>query len=86
VTDGDGIGGRRVIGTLYIVVVAVAGFMGAAIGSVGLRDLTSVSFFGLVTFRPTPVGLAAFGVTTVGITLGVVLGFVVFVSRRYPDA
>ena len=85
-TDGDGIGGRRVIVTLYVVVVAVAGFMGAAIGSIGLRDLESVSLLGLVTFGPTPIGLAAFGMTTVGVTLGVVLGIVVFVSRRYPDA
>jgi|GEM_PF-820816 hypothetical protein len=86
VTDGDGIGGQRVIVILYIVVVSVTGFMGAAIGSIGLRDLESVSLLGLVTFRPTPIGLAAFGMTTVGVTLGVLLGLVVFVSRRYPDA
>lgn len=85
-TDGDGVGGRSVIVTIYIVVVSVAGLMGAAIGSIGLRDLESVSLLGVVTFQPTPVGLAAFGVMTVGVTLGIALGFVVFVSRRYPDA
>lgn len=82
----DGVRGRRVIVALYFVVVAVAGFMGAAIGSIGLRDLEPIELFGIVTFQPTPTGLAAFGVTTVGIGLGVVLGLVVFVSRRYPDA
>lgn len=85
-TDGEGIRGRRVIVTLYFVVVGVAGFMGAAIGSIGLRDLEAVSLLGLVTFQPTPTGLAAFGMMTVGTALGVVLGLVVFVSRRHPDA
>ncbi len=82
----DSVRGRRVIVTLYVVVVAVAGFMGAAIGSIGLRDLEPVSLFGIVTFQPTPTGLAAFGVVAVGTALGIVLGLVVFVSRRYPDA
>lgn len=81
-----GVGGRRVIVVLYVVVVAIAGGMGAAIGSIGLRDLESVSLFGLVTFQPTPVGLAAFGMTAVGVTLGVALVLVVFVSRRFPEA
>lgn len=86
-TDADGaIGGRRVIIVLYFIVVGVAGGMGAAIGSIGLRDLEPVSFLGLVTFQPTPTGLAAFGMTAVGVTLGVVLGLVVLVSRTYPDA
>jgi hypothetical protein len=82
----NGVGGRRVIVVLYVVVVAIAGGMGAAIGSIGLRDLESVSLFGLVTFQPTPVGLAAFGMTAVGVTLGVALVLVVFVSRRFPEA
>jgi uncharacterized membrane protein (DUF485 family) len=57
--------------------------MGAVIGSMGLRDLEAVSFLGLVTFQPTPLGLAAFGVSTIGTLLGVLLVLVVFVSRRY---
>lgn len=80
-----GIGGKRVIVVLYVVVVSVAGFMGAAIGSIGLRDLEAISFLGLVTFQPTPTGLAAFGMTTVGVSLGTVLVLVVYVSRNYAD-
>lgn len=83
---GTGIEGEWVIVVLYVVVVAVAGFMGAAIGSIGLRDLEAISLLGLVTFQPTPLGLAAFGVTTVGLTLGITLALVVFVSRNYADA
>jgi len=86
VTDtGAGIEGERVIAVLYVVVVGIAGILGAAIGSIGLRDLEAVSFLGIVTFQPTPTGLAAFGVTTVGLALGIVIGLVVFVSRRYVD-
>lgn len=81
-----GIGGRRVIVTLYVVVIGIAGGMGAAIGSIGLRDLEAVTFLGLVTFQPTPVGLAAFGMLTIGTLLTVILGLVVVVSRRYPEA
>jgi hypothetical protein len=83
---GGGIEGERVIAVLYVVVVAIAGTLGAAIGSIGLRDLEAVSFLGLVTFQPTPVGLAAFGMTTVGVALGVALLLVMYVSRTYVDA
>jgi len=78
-----GFGGNRVILALYAIVVTVAGLMGAVIGSIGLRDLEAVTFLGLVTFRPTPFGLAAFGVATIGTLLGTLLVLVVVVSRRY---
>lgn len=87
-TDGDdaaGFGGHRVIITLYVIVVAIAGTMGGVIGSIGLRDAEPVTFLGLVTFQPTSFGLAMFGVTTVGTMLGVILLLVVYVSRRYAD-
>lgn len=83
--DAAGLGGHRVIITLYVIVVSIAGLMGGVIGSIGLRDAEAVSAFGLVTFQPTPLGLALFGVTTVGTILGVVLLLVVVVSRRYAD-
>ncbi|CCQ37557.1 uncharacterized protein Nmlp_3429 [Natronomonas moolapensis 8.8.11] len=83
---GGGIEGERIIAVLYVVVVAIAGVLGAAIGSIGLRDLEAVSLLGVVTFQPTPAGLAAFGMTTVGTALGVALLLVVYVSRNYVDA
>jgi hypothetical protein len=88
VTDADersGFGGHRVIITLYVIVVAIAGTMGGVIGSLGLRDAEAVEAFGLVTFQPTALGLALFGMTTVGTILGVILLLVVVVSRRYAD-
>ena len=83
--DAPGFGGHRIIILLYVVVVSIAGLMGAVLGSIGLRDLEPVTALGLVTFQPTPLGLALFGMTTVGTGLGVVLLLVVAVSRRYAD-
>lgn len=88
-TDTEGAsprGGNRIIIALYLIVVAVAGLMGGVIGSIGLRDLEAVSFLGLVTFQPTPLGLALFGMLTIGTMLGVLLLLVIVVSRRYADA
>jgi hypothetical protein len=88
VTDTEGAsprGGNRIIIALYLIVVAVAGLMGGVIGSIGLRDLEAVSFLGLVTFQPTPLGLALFGMLTIGTMLGVLLLLVIVVSRRYAD-
>nr|WP_246286493.1 hypothetical protein [Natronomonas gomsonensis] len=59
--------------------------MGGVIGSIGLRDLEAVSFLGIITFQPTPFGLAMFGMLTIGTMLGVLLLLVVFVSRRYAN-
>lgn len=78
-----GFGGNRIILALYAIVVAVTGLMGALIGSIGLRDLEAVTFLGLVTFQPTPLGLAAFGMATIGTFLGALLVLVALVSRRY---
>lgn len=78
-----GLSGNRVIVALYLIVLAVTALMGAIIGSIGLRDLEAVTFLGLVTFQPTPLGLAAFGVATIGTFLGTLLLLVVVVSRRY---
>ncbi|WP_178916563.1 cox cluster protein [Natronomonas gomsonensis] len=78
-------GGNRIIIALYFIVVAVAGLMGGVIGSIGLRDLEAVSFLGIITFQPTPFGLAMFGMLTIGTMLGVLLLLVVFVSRRYAN-
>jgi hypothetical protein len=88
VTDTEGStarGGNRIIIALYVIVVAVAGLMGGVIGSIGLRDLEAVSFLGVVTFQPTPLGLALYGMLTIGTLLGVLLLLVVGVSRRYID-
>jgi len=75
--------GRRVVLFLYLVVVTVAGLTGYLLGSIGPEGLRSVSLFGVVSLPPTPVGLALYGVLTLGVGLGVALALVAYVSDRY---
>ena len=78
-------GSRVLILTLYGVVVGIAGFTGLAIGSFGIADLRPPRYLGLVEFPATPVGLSLYGALTLATVLGVFLGLVEFVSRRYVD-
>lgn len=79
------LGGKRLILLLYVVVVTIAGLTGFLIGALGIRGLRPVTFLGLVTFQPTATGLAAYGMATMGLGLGVMLALVVYVSEKYVD-
>lgn len=83
--DASTLGGKPIILLLYAIVVSIAGLTGFLIGGLGIRGLRPVTFLGLVTFQPTAVGLAAYGMLTMGLGLGVMLGLVVYVSRNYVD-
>lgn len=77
--------GRRVVLGLYLLVVAVAGVVGLAIG-VAVPGLRRPAFLFLVAFPATPLGFAAYGALTVAVVLGVPLAGVAYVSRRADDA
>jgi hypothetical protein len=79
------LGGKRLVVTLYVIVVAIAALTGLLIGGLGIRGLRPVTFLGLVTFQPTATGLAAYGALTMGLGLGVLLALVVYVSDRYVE-
>jgi hypothetical protein len=83
--DVSTLGGKWLILVLYAVVVSIAGLTGFLIGALGIRGLRPVTFLGLITFQPTAVGLAAYGVLTMGLGLGVMLGLVIYVSNNYVD-
>lgn len=68
---------------LYVAVVAITGFTGYLLGSIGPEGIRPVSLFGVVSLPPTPIGLALYGVLTLGVGLGVVLALVAYVSDRY---
>jgi hypothetical protein len=78
--------GRILVVGLYVFLVAFAGFIGVLLGAFGPDDLRPVELLGLVELQPTPVGLAIFGMVTIGLFLGILLFLVVFVADRYDDA
>ncbi|UPV99568.1 cox cluster protein [Halorussus gelatinilyticus] len=73
--------GRSFVVGFYLTIVALTGAIGAVLGAVGPEDLTPVKLLGVVTLQPTPLGLAVYGVVTVGIALGIPLALVVVVSE-----
>lgn len=82
-TPAAGHDGRNVILFVYTVVVAVAGFMGFLLGAIGPDALQPVRLFFLIELQPTALGLALYGMGTIGLILGVVLLFVRYASRHY---
>jgi ABC-type antimicrobial peptide transport system permease subunit len=75
--------GRAVVLFVYAVVVGIAGFTGFLLGTVGPSELRPVKLFFLIELPPTPVGLAVYGMGTIGLLLGVLLLGVRHASRRY---
>jgi len=87
-TNGPVVAGRvagpRVVITVYLAVLGIAAVMGTLLGIVNPEGLDPELFF-LVDLPPTPLGMAVFGVTTVGTGLGILLVVVWYVSR-FDDA
>lgn len=75
--------GRSVILTVYLVVIAIAGVMGVLLGAFGPDELRPVDLFFLIELQPTPVGLAVYGMGTMGVGLGILLLLVNYASNRY---
>jgi hypothetical protein len=80
----DGISGKRVVLAVYLTVLAIAGLMGAIIGIIKPVALDPTLFF-VLDLPGNAVGMATFGVVTVGTLLGVLLLAVRYVSR-YDDS
>jgi hypothetical protein len=83
--------GRNVVLLLYLAIVGVAGVFGALIGLVTPRTMDGgplplePELFGLIPLPPTPLGMAVYGMGTVGVALGAFLLLMTYVSRRYDD-
>jgi len=77
--------GEKVVVQMYVIIVALAGVMGFVLGSIRPADLQP-ALFGVIALPPTPFGVALYGIVTIGVGLGVLLGLVVYVSRRTEDA
>lgn len=79
--------GRRVVFVIYAVAVAVSALFGYVLGYVVRPNVLdgTVGSLGPITFALTPLNLAIYGAVMVGLTLGVVLVLVSYVSQ-YDDA
>lgn len=75
--------GRAVVLFVYAVVVAIAGFTGFLLGTIGPTALRPVKLFFLIELPPTPLGLAVYGMGTLGAGLGVALLLVRYASQHY---
>ncbi|WP_323676703.1 cox cluster protein [Halorubellus sp. PRR65] len=78
--------GRRVVATVYLGVVALAGVLGYILGIIlpAQKDVF-VAELGPLAFDITPISFAVYGMVMLAVTLGVLLGLVELVSR-YDDA
>lgn len=83
VREAAGRRGRNVVLVVYVVVVAIAGLTGFLLGTIGPTALRPVSLFFLIEIQPTPLGLAFYGMATLGVGLGLALLAVQYVSRHY---
>jgi uncharacterized membrane protein YphA (DoxX/SURF4 family) len=76
--------GTRVVLFIYVAVVAIAGVMGFILGNARPDDLDP-ELFGFIQLPPTALGTALYGMITVGLGLGILLGLVIYVSNEYAD-
>jgi hypothetical protein len=72
--------GSRFVVLLYVLIVALTGVFGFVIGVIRPLNLDPVLFM-LVDLPPTPLGMALYGMVTVGVLLGLLLLLVNYVSR-----
>lgn len=78
-------GGRRLVVSIYVIIVLLTAFIGFVLGTIAPQGLDP-ELFGVVQLPPTPTGMAVYGAVTIGVLLGVLLLGVVYVSNRYDDA
>ena len=74
--------GRGLLRVVFVGAVLLAGGFGYFIGAIGPQALESVAVFGVTVFRPTPVGMALYGMTVTGLVLGVFYVGARLASRR----
>jgi len=82
VSTSSPIRGQRVIIGVYLSVVVIAGLMGALLGATR-PDVVEPELFGVIALPSSTVGMAIYGMVTVGLALGVLLVAVSYVAARF---
>ena len=77
--------GDRLVVRLYLIIVALTGVIGYVLGWAS-EEIIPPELFGVIALPPTPVGVAVFGMVTIGTGLGVLLAGVVYVANNFDDA
>nr|WP_282594701.1 cox cluster protein [Halomarina salina] len=71
---------------MYVVVVAIAGLMGALIAWFRPNpEQLDPELFGVIQLPSNALGMALYGSVTLAVLFGVLIGAIVFVSKRYDD-
>ncbi|MFB6091512.1 MAG: hypothetical protein ABEK02_00710 [Haloquadratum sp.] len=77
--DERGRSGKRVLGVVIAIGVAVGAGMGLIVGT--SPDVRAISLFDVVVFRPTPLGMAVYGAAAATAFFAFVFGIVAVLSR-----
>ncbi|UPV73129.1 hypothetical protein M0R89_11280 [Halorussus limi] len=78
------ISSRPIFAAVSVVIVLVAGGIGAVVGASGQERAVAMDLLGVVSFQMTPVSMAAFGVVVTASVLALLFGLV-SVASRYDD-
>ncbi|WP_276300385.1 DUF7520 family protein [Halorussus lipolyticus] len=78
------ISSRPIFGAGAVIVVLLAGGIGAVVGASGQNRAVSMDLLGVVSFQMTPVSMAVFGMALTAGVLALLFGLV-SVASRYDD-
>jgi hypothetical protein len=84
VTTDSTISSRPIFAAVSVIVILVAGGLGAIVGASGQKRDVAMDLLGVVSFQMTPVVMAAFGMFVTASVLAVLFGLV-SVASRYDD-
>ena len=80
-TSTSEISGRPIFAAVAVLVVLVAGGIGAIVGASGQARAVSMDLLGVVSFPMTPVSMAAFGMLLTAGVLALLFGLVTVASQ-----
>jgi pseudouridine-5'-phosphate glycosidase len=84
VTTESTVSSRPIFAAVAVIVVLIAGGIGAVVGASGQERAVAMDLLGVVSFQMTPVSMAAFGMVVTAAVLALLFGLV-SVASRYED-
>ena len=84
-TSESTVSGRPIFAAVAVIVVLIAGGIGAIVGASGQQRAVAMDLLGVVSFPMTPTSMAAFGMVVTAGVLALLFGLV-SVASRYDEA